>query len=140
MNENKIAYVESNKNTMVVDHERNALCDSYIDESIHDTFENYYEIGTCDSRCSLYVSILIFYVSISLKSSCLAKKALKKSGCWETTQHLPLLFFVCSHDYSTILIMLYSFCINKVPSKAFGIVWMIVDLFLCKNRNFCAQF
>jgi len=31
------------------------------------------------------------------------------------------------------------FCFNKVPSEAFGIVWMIVDLILCKNRNFCSQ-
>ena len=49
MNENKIAYVESNKNTMLEDHERNALCDSYIDQSIHDATENYCERGTCDS-------------------------------------------------------------------------------------------
>ncbi len=47
--------------------------------------------------------------------------------------------FVCSHDYATVVIMFYCFCFNKVPSKAFGIVWMIVDLNLCKNRNFCAQ-
>ena len=47
--------------------------------------------------------------------------------------------FVCSHDYSTVVIMFYCFCFNKVPSKAFGIVWMIVDLKLCINRTFCAQ-
>jgi hypothetical protein len=29
--------------------------------------------------------------------------------------------------------MFYSFCFNKVPSKAFGIVWMIVDLILWKD-------
>ena len=29
-NEKKIAYVESNKNSMLVDHENNALCDGYI--------------------------------------------------------------------------------------------------------------
>ena len=47
--------------------------------------------------------------------------------------------FVCSHDYAIVLIMFYCFCFNKVPSKAFGIVWMIVDLILSKNRTFCAQ-
>ena len=26
-----------------------------------------------------------------------------------------------------------------VPSKAFGMIWVIVDLILLKNRNFCAQ-
>ena len=30
---------------MLVDHEKNALCDGYIDESIHDATENYYERG-----------------------------------------------------------------------------------------------
>ena len=43
--------------------------------------------------------------------------------------------FVCSHDYATVVIMFYSFCFNKVPSKAFGIVWMIVDLILCKKHK-----
>ena len=38
------------------------------------------------------------FMRASLKSSCLAKKALNKSPCWETTQHFSLLFFVCSHD------------------------------------------
>ena len=46
VNENKIAYVESNKFSMLVDHEKNASCDGYIDESIHDATENYYERGT----------------------------------------------------------------------------------------------
>ena len=48
MNENKFAYVESNKNSMLVDHEKNALCNGYIDECIHDATENYYERGTYD--------------------------------------------------------------------------------------------
>ena len=63
--ENKFAYVESQKISMLVDHEKNALGDDYIDESIHDATENYYERGTYDSGCSCYVSILIFYASIS---------------------------------------------------------------------------
>ena len=46
MNEKKFAYVESNKISMLVDHEKNALCDSYIVEFIHDATENYYERGT----------------------------------------------------------------------------------------------
>ena len=43
IDENKFAYVESNKNSMLVDHEKNALCDGYIVEFIHDATENYYE-------------------------------------------------------------------------------------------------
>ena len=48
--EKKFAYVESNKNTMLVDHEKNDLCDSYIVEFIHDATENYYEVGTYACR------------------------------------------------------------------------------------------
>src|SRR3990170_370692 len=36
--------------------------------------------------------------------------------------------------------MFYMFSFNNVPSKAFGMVWMLVDLILCKNRNFCVQY
>ena len=36
VNENKIAYMKSNKFSMLLDHEKNVLCDGYIDESIHD--------------------------------------------------------------------------------------------------------
>ena len=49
MNENKIAYMESIKFSMLLDHENYALCDGYIVESIHDATENYYERGTYDS-------------------------------------------------------------------------------------------
>ena len=39
IHENKFAYVESNKIYMLVYHEKNALCDSYIVEFIHDATE-----------------------------------------------------------------------------------------------------
>ena len=35
--------MESNKISMLVDHEKNSLCDSYIFEFIHEATENYYE-------------------------------------------------------------------------------------------------
>ena len=60
----------------------------------------------------------------SLSSSCLARKALKKNACWETTQIFILTVFVCSHDYATVVIMFYSFCFNKVPSRTFGKTWV----------------
>ena len=44
--ENKFAYVESSKISMQVDHEKNALCDGYMVEFIHDATENYYERGS----------------------------------------------------------------------------------------------
>ena len=34
--------MESNKISMFMHHENNALCDSYIVEFIHDAIENYY--------------------------------------------------------------------------------------------------
>ena len=34
---------------MLVDHEKNTLCASYMVEFIHDATENYYERGTYDS-------------------------------------------------------------------------------------------
>ena len=42
IHENKIAYVESNKISMLVDHEKNALCVSYIIEFIYDASEIFY--------------------------------------------------------------------------------------------------
>ena len=56
IHEKKFAHVESSKISMQVDHEKNALCDSYIVEFIHDATENYYEGGTyvswfCHGRC-----------------------------------------------------------------------------------------
>ena len=44
-NEKNFAYVESNKNSMLVYHENNALGAGYIVEFIHDATENYYEGG-----------------------------------------------------------------------------------------------
>ena len=46
MNEKKFSYVESNKISMLMYHEKNALCAGYIVEFIHDATENYYEGGT----------------------------------------------------------------------------------------------
>ena len=46
IHENKFAYVESNKISMLMYHENNSLCDSYIVEFIHHATENFYERGT----------------------------------------------------------------------------------------------
>ena len=42
---------------------------------------------------SLFVLQFFSFMWASLKSQCLAKKALKKSACWETTQYFSLLLF-----------------------------------------------
>ena len=49
-NKKNFACVESNKFSMLVDHEKNDLCDGYIFEFIHDATENYYEGGTYACR------------------------------------------------------------------------------------------
>jgi len=48
--ENIFVYVESNKNFMLMYHEKNALCDGYIVEFLHVATENYYEGGTYACR------------------------------------------------------------------------------------------
>jgi hypothetical protein len=82
MNENKFAYVESNKISMLMDHENNALCDSYIDEFIHDATENYYERRT---YASTYLNNIKFplYVLKFLKLCMFC---------------LPMLVDSCSHN------------------------------------------
>jgi hypothetical protein len=37
---------------------------------------------------------------------------------------------------ATVIIMSVSFLLIFVPSKAFGMIWMIVDLILCKKNKF----
>ena len=43
IHENNLAYVESDKISMLVSHGNNALCDGYIVEFLHDVTENYYQ-------------------------------------------------------------------------------------------------
>ena len=43
IDKNTFAYVESNKFSMLMHHENNALCDSYIVQFLHDATKNYYE-------------------------------------------------------------------------------------------------
>ena len=64
MNENKFAYVESTKISMLVDHEKNALCDSYIVEFIYDANENYYEGGTYACRNCNNIKFPLFMLKV----------------------------------------------------------------------------
>ena len=41
--------IKSDKFSMLMDHEKSAVCDGYIDDSIHDATENYYKRGTYDA-------------------------------------------------------------------------------------------
>ena len=65
---------ELDKNNVFVDHEKHALCDSYIVEFIHDATENYYERGKYGCRnfhgieTPLYMlkvlKLLLFYLTM----------------------------------------------------------------------------
>ena len=63
IHEKKFAYVESNKNSMLVDNEKNALDSGYIVEFIHDATENYYEGGIDACR----IAIISSFLSMCLK-------------------------------------------------------------------------
>ena len=58
-NEKNFAYVESNKISMLVDHEKNALGAGYIVELIHDATKNYYEGGIYACRNSSFLSMCL---------------------------------------------------------------------------------
>ena len=58
IHEKKFAYVESNKNSILEDHEKNALCDGYIYKSCHDydyPFSEHYSFNV-ETTVSVQVS------------------------------------------------------------------------------------
>ena len=62
IHEKNFACVESSKFSMLVDHEKNALCDSYIVGFIHDATENYYEGGIY--ACSNSIKFPLYVLKI----------------------------------------------------------------------------
>ena len=70
-NEKNFAYVESRKISMLVDHEKNALCNGYIVEFIHDATENYYEGGICACKSCNNIKFPLYVLKV-LKLSCFA--------------------------------------------------------------------
>ena len=63
-NEKNFAYVESNKISMQVDHEKNALGAGYIVEFIHDATENYYDIGSYASTYCNNIKFPLYVLKI----------------------------------------------------------------------------
>ena len=64
MNENNFAYVESNKNSMLMYHDKNALYDGYIVEFLHDATENYYERGSYACRCCNNIKFPLYVLKV----------------------------------------------------------------------------
>ena len=63
-NEIDYACVESNDTFMHVNHYKNALCDSYIVESIHDANENYFERGKYGYRNLHVIKFPLFVMKV----------------------------------------------------------------------------
>ena len=79
--EKKFAYVESNKISRLVDHEKNDLGDSYIVEFIHDATKNYYEGGTYACRNCNNTKFPVYVLQVLNLCLC----------------YLPMLVDCCSH-------------------------------------------
>ena len=100
IDEKKFAYVDINKFSRLLCHEKNALCDGYIVEFLHDATENYYEGGTYACRnCNnikfpLYVLKLLklcLFCRPMLVDSCPINCLLTKSLCIESGLGLNVL-------------------------------------------------
>ena len=63
-NEKNFAYVESRKISMLVDHEKNALCDGCIVKLIHDATENYYEGGIYACRSCNNIKFPLYVLKV----------------------------------------------------------------------------
>ena len=63
-NNNDYIYVESNNNFMLVDHDKNVLCDGFIVESIHDATENYFERGKYGYRNLHVIKFPLFMMKV----------------------------------------------------------------------------
>ena len=84
IDEKKFAYVESNKFSMLLCHENNALCDGYIVEFLHDATENYFKRGTyACSNCN------------NIKFPLYVLNFLKLCLCYH-----PMLVDYCSHKFA----------------------------------------
>ena len=56
--------IMSDKTSMILDHEKNALCDSYIVDFTHDATENYYERGTYAFTCCNNIKFPLYVLKI----------------------------------------------------------------------------
>ena len=81
------------------------------------------------------MSQFLSFMWASLSSSCLARKGIKEKRLLGDNPIFTLNVFVCPHDYDTVLIMFYSFCFNKVPSRTFGKTWVKFMWFCCRKQK-----
>src|SRR3954468_23140270 len=120
IDENRFAYVESSKNSILVDHEKNALGAGYIVEFIHDATENYYEGGTYACRNCNNIKFPLY--GLKVLNLCLF--------C------LPMLVDYCSHKLFSHKIPMHR---KWVDLNVLVILFMILSLFfnsylLCEHH------
>ena len=116
-NEKNFAYVESSKFSMLVDHEKNALCGSYIFEFIHDATENYYERGR---YAFIYLNNIKFplYVMKVLKLSLFYRPMQVDSCSHRLLAHkIPILGNGLDLNVLDIFFMMLSLCYSSYPLR-----------------------
>ena len=115
MNEKKIAYVESSKNSMLMYHDKNALCDGYIVEFLHDATENYYERGSYAYRCCNNIKFPPYVFKVSkLHLFCLpmlVDSCSHKLFAHKIPMHRKWVRLKCASH----MLMLLPLCINSSP-------------------------
>ena len=108
-NEKNFAYVESSKFSMLVDHEKNVLCDGYIVEIIHDATEHYYEGGIHACRSCNNIKFPLYVLKVKLYLFCLpmlVDSCSHKLCAHKTSRHRKWVRFKCaSHILHDALFM-----------------------------------
>ena len=129
-NEIDYAYVESNDTFMHVDHDKNALCDSYIVEFIHDATENYFERGKYGYRNLHVIKFPLFVMKVlSFLLCCFYMMvSLRPTGHYERGRH----GFTYHNNIKSPLFMLKAlklqlFCLPMLVTLCF------IDLFSYKT-------
>ena len=76
----------------------------------------------------------MFYVRI-IEIIMPSKKGIKEKHLLGDNAIFTPTVFVFPHDYDTLVIMFYSFCFNKVPSRTFGKTWVKFMWSYCEKQK-----
>ena len=100
---------------MLVDHEKNALCDGYIVEFIHDATENYYEGGICASRNCNNIKFPLYVLKV-LKLCLFCPPMLVDYGSHKLFAHkIPMHRKWLGLNVLVIFFIMLSLCFNSYP-------------------------
>ena len=110
--------LEISRNYVLVDHENNALCDSYIVDFVHDATEDYYEIGKYGCRN--------FHVT---KTPLFMLKVFKL-----LLFYLPMLATMCFFD-----LFLYKIPMHRKRVRLKCVSYFLLDALFCFNPYFLCE-